>query len=92
VAKVEKKLGGKKIIALGAGESALVFATDGIHQVLSKRFKRVLSEAQETRGASLLEAFDKCKPENATKVVNDFVLIQLIGQLAEMIDDLQSKK
>tara|TARA_R100001463_G_scaffold50604_1_gene100986 strand:- start:252 stop:530 length:279 start_codon:yes stop_codon:yes gene_type:complete len=92
VAKVEKKLGGKKIIALRAGESALVFASDGIHQVLSKRFKKVLSEAQRTGGKSLLGAFDKCKPEEATKVVNDFVLIQLISQLAEMIEDLQSKK
>ncbi len=92
MAKVEKKLGGKKIIALRAGESALVFASDGIHQVLSKRFKKVLSEAQRTKGASLLDAFDKCKSEEATKVVNDFILIQLIGQLTEMIDDLKSKK
>ena len=92
MAKLEENKNGKKIIVLEPGESAIVFASDGIHQLLSKTFKSVLSEAHRTRGKSILEAFDKCKPEDASKVVNDFILVQVVNLLAEIYDDLKSKK
>lgn len=92
MAKLEEKKNGKKIIVLEPGESALVFANDGIYQILSKTFKSVLSEAQKTRGKSILQAFDNCKPEDASKVVNDFILVQVVNLLSEIYADLKSKK
>jgi TRAP-type mannitol/chloroaromatic compound transport system substrate-binding protein len=92
MAKVEEKKSGKKIIVLEPGESALVFANDGIYQLLSKTFKSVLSEAQKTQGQSILQAFDNCKPEEASKVVNNFVLVQVVGLLSEIYEDLKLKK
>lgn len=92
MAKLEEKKSGKKIIVLEPGESALVFANDGIHQILSKTFKSVLSEAQKTRGKSILQAFDNCKPEDASSVVNDFILIQVVNLLSDIYTDLKSKK
>jgi hypothetical protein len=92
MATIQKKKNGEKNIALNANESAIVFTNEGIHQILSQTFKSTLLEAQRTQGRSILERFEKCSDKNATSVINDFVLIQVVNLLAEIVDNLKLKK
>ncbi len=92
MATIQKRKNGEKNIALKANESAIVFTDEGIHQILSQTFKSTLLEAQRTQGKSIMERFEKCSDENATAVINDFVLIQVVSLLAEIVDNLKSKK
>lgn len=92
MASIQKKKNGEKIIALNRGESAIVFTDEGIHQILSQTFKTTLLEAQRTQGKSIMERFEKCADKDATSVINDFVLIQVVNLLAEIVDNLKSKK
>jgi hypothetical protein len=92
MAKIQSKKNGEKNIALNSNESAIVFTDEGIHQILSQTFKSTLLEAQRTQGKSILERFEKCTDKDATAVLNDFVLIQVVNLLAEIIEDLKLKK
>ena len=75
-------------IHLSKGESALIFANEGIYQVLSEEFKGVITKANETQGKSLVDSLENCEEKDATKVLNDFVLLQLVNLLAEIIQSL----
>jgi hypothetical protein len=89
---LEKGKNGVKTITLESDESAIVFTKTGIHQILSEKFRATLYEAQSTKGASIIKRFDNCKPEEATSVINDFVLIQVVGLLTDIMEDLKLKK
>ena len=91
MAKIQSKKNGEKIIALNGGESANVFTDEGIHQILSQTFKTTLLEAQRTQGKSIMNRFEKCADKDATAVLNDFVLIQVVNLLSEIIGGLESK-
>jgi len=92
VALLEKSTNGVKTITLDPEESAIVFTKTGIHQILSEKFRAILYEAQSTGGASVLKRFDECKPDEATAVINDFVLMQVVGLLTDIMEDLKLKK
>ena len=92
MAKIEKDEKGGTNILLNQGESALIFGEGGIHQLLSEEFKSIISEAQETQGQSMMEALSNSTPENSTKVLNDFILIQLVNLLSEIILSLEANK
>jgi deoxyxylulose-5-phosphate synthase len=92
MAKIQKKKSGEKIIALNSNESAIVFTNEGIHQILSQTFKTTLLGAQRTQGKSIMERFEKCADKDATSVINDFVLIQVVNLLAEIVEGLKLKK
>ena len=92
MAGITKDEEGKTKILLDRGESALVFSKEGIHQLLSEEFKSVISEAQETQGQSMISALSSSTPENSTKVLNDFILVQLVNLLSEIISGLPSAR
>jgi len=91
MAKVSESPNGKKNIVLNVGENAIVFGDEGIYQVLSDSFMTMLNEAKETQGQSILHAFDTCKEGEAVKVINDFVLIQVVNLLEDITRDLRNK-
>jgi hypothetical protein len=91
MAKVEQFATGEKKILLNKDESAIVFGDEGIYQLLSETFRDILLEAQETHGQSILETFDKATSEDASKVINDFVLIQVVNLLADITESLRNK-
>lgn len=82
----------KRTVHLEKGESALIFANEGIYQILSESFKDALALAQETQGKSMMDALDNCKKEDAVKVLNDFVLLQLVNLLSEIIQNLEANR
>jgi len=84
----DEEIEGKIDVHLSKGESALIFANEGIYQVLSDEFKDIIKEANETQGKSLVGALETCEEKDATKVLNDFVLLQLVNLLAEIIQSL----
>lgn len=92
VGSLQKSPNGAKTITLESDESAIVFTKTGIHQILSEKFRATLYEAQSTKGASIIKRFDNCKPEEATAVINDFVLMQVVGLLTDIMEDLKLKK
>lgn len=92
MASIRKKKNGEKNIVLNADESAVVFTDEGIHQILSQTFRNTLLQAQATQGRSILDRFEKCSDEDATIVINDFVLIQVVNLLSEIMDNLKLKK
>lgn len=91
MATIQKKKNGEKIIVLNGGESAVVFTDEGIHQILSQTFKTTLLEAQRTQGKSIVSRFEECSEKEATGVLNDFVLIQVVNLLSEIIGGLENK-
>tara|TARA_R110000744_G_scaffold367486_1_gene477008 strand:- start:73 stop:366 length:294 start_codon:yes stop_codon:yes gene_type:complete len=92
MAGITKDEEGKTKILLDRGESALVFSKEGIHQLLSEDFRDIISEAQETQGQSMISALSSSTPENSTKVLNDFILVQLVNLLSEIISGLPSAR
>tara|TARA_R110002126_G_scaffold263981_2_gene406881 strand:- start:1912 stop:2205 length:294 start_codon:yes stop_codon:yes gene_type:complete len=92
MADITKNEEGKTNILLDQGENALVFARGGIHQLLSEEFKSVISEAQETQGQSMMDSLSSSTPENSTKVLNDFILVQLVNLLSEIILNLETNR
>jgi len=84
----DEEIEGKIDVHLSKGESALIFANEGIYQVLSDEFKDIIKEANETQGKSLVNSLETCEEKDATKVLNDFVLLQLVNLLAEIIQSL----
>jgi hypothetical protein len=90
VAKIKEDEDGKKTIVLNSSESAIVFGDEGIYQILSETFRKTLSEAQETQGASMIKLLEDCKDEDASKVMNEFVLIQVVNLLSEIMEGLAS--
>ena len=92
MAKIEKDEKDRTNIRLDQGENALVFTKGGIHQLLSEEFKSVISEAQETQGQSMMDALSNSTPENSTKVLNDFILVQLVNLLSEIILSLETNR
>ena len=92
MAEIEKDEKGRTNILLNQGESALVFGERGIHQLLSEEFKSVISEAQETQGQSMMDALSNSTPENSIKVLNDFILVQLVNLLSEIILSLEANR
>ena len=92
MADITKDEEGKTKILLDRGESALVFSKEGIHQLLSEDFRDIISEAQETQGQSMISALSSSTPENSTKVLNDFILVQLVNLLSEIISGLPSAR
>ena len=92
MADIAKDEEGKTKILLDRGESALVFARGGIHQILSEEFKSALQMAHETQGQSMMDSLSESTPENSTKVLNDFVLVQLVNLLSEIIATLETNR
>jgi len=91
MAKVNQSPEGQKNIVLNKGENAIVFGDEGIYQVLSDSFMTMLKEARETQGHSILHAFDTCGEGDAVKIINDFVLIQVVNLLEDITTDLRNK-
>tara|TARA_R110000751_G_scaffold7170_1_gene29690 strand:+ start:236 stop:520 length:285 start_codon:yes stop_codon:yes gene_type:complete len=92
MADITKDEEGKTKILLDRGESALVFGERGIHQILSEEFKSALQTAHETQGKSMMDSLSEATPENSTKVLNDFVLVQLVNLLSEIIATLEANR
>jgi TRAP-type mannitol/chloroaromatic compound transport system substrate-binding protein len=92
MATIEKDEKGRTNILLNQGESALVFGERGIYQLLSEEFKGIISEAQKTQGQSMMDALSDSTEEDSVKVLNDFVLVQLVNLLSEIILSLESNR
>ena len=90
MSKIKKGKDGKINIVLNSSESAIVFGDEGIYQILSETFRKTLSEAQETQGASMKKKLEDCTEEGASKVLNEFVLIQVVNLLSEIMEGLAS--